>query len=65
MEKARLIKKLYLAHIAHLLLNLVTVQIGQLLESDKVEIIENSQECEEMEIMIMENNQEAEFWHNH
>ena len=47
-----------------MLLNLVTVQIGQLLESDKLERIANSQECEEMGGIIMENNQEAESRHN-
>ncbi len=47
-----------------MLLNLVTVQIGQLLESDKVERIENSQKCEEMGGINVENNQKGETRHN-
>ncbi len=63
MEKSQLIK-LYLSHIAHMLLKLITVQIGQLLESDKVERVENSQEYKEMGEIIMGNNKEAESRHN-
>ena len=48
-----------------MLLNLVTVQkIGQLLESDIVEKVENSKEYEEMGEITMENNKEAESRHN-
>ncbi len=47
-----------------MLLNLVTVQIGKLLESDIVEKVENSQECEEMGEITMQNNKEAESLHN-
>ncbi len=47
-----------------MLLNLVIVQIGQLLESDKLEKVQNSQECEEMDKITMENNEEAESRHN-
>ena len=46
------------------MLNLVTVQIGQLLESDKVEKVKNSQEYKEMGEIAMENNEEAESRHN-
>ncbi len=47
-----------------MLLNLVTEKIGQLLESEKVEKVGNSQECEEMGEMTMQNSEEAESRHN-
>ncbi len=64
-EKAQLISQLYLSHITHMLLNIVTVQkLGDLWDQIEFEKVKNSKECKELGKMNMKNVKGTKYWRN-